>query len=116
MKKVLLLAALLAHALAALAPLSDDALKRFVQRETASLRGRVEVSIGRSDFTRSAPCAKLEPYVVPGTRLWGKTAVGVRCADGNKWSAFVLVEVKVFAPAWVAARPVPAGRPVTEAD
>ena len=72
---------------------------------------RMEVSVGALDARlRLAPCAKVEPFVPPGTRLWGKSRLGLRCVDGaSRWSVFLPVTVKAFGPAWVAKSSVSAG-------
>lgn len=72
---------------------------------------RMEVSVGALDSRlRLAPCAQVEPFLPPGTRLWGRSRIGLRCLDGaTRWSVFLPVTVKAFGPAWVARGPVAAG-------
>ena len=71
---------------------------------------RVKVSVGRlDDNPRLAPCARMEPFLPPNTRLWGRTHVGVRCIEGASWSTYVPVTVSVFGRALVADLPLPAG-------
>ena len=40
----------------------------------------------------------------------------MRCVKGAAWSVLLPSDIKVFAPALVAARPIAANEPVTEAD
>lgn len=71
---------------------------------------RVEVTVGRPGHAvRLAPCARVEPFLPPNARLWGRTYIGVRCVEGASWSTMVPVTVAVFGPALVATRPLPAG-------
>jgi flagellar basal body P-ring formation protein FlgA len=72
---------------------------------------RVEIEPGRLDpRLRLAPCERIEPYLPPGARAWGRSRVGLRCVQGpTAWNVFLPVTVKVFAPAWVAAAALPAG-------
>lgn len=72
---------------------------------------RMEVSVGALDSRlRLAPCAQVEPFLPPGTRLWGRSRIGLRCIDGvARWSVFLPVTVKAFGPAWIARGPVAAG-------
>jgi flagella basal body P-ring formation protein FlgA len=72
---------------------------------------RMEVSVGQLDARlRLAPCGQVEPFLPAGTRLWGKSRIGMRCIDGvTRWSVFLPVTVKAFGPAWVARGPVAAG-------
>jgi flagella basal body P-ring formation protein FlgA len=58
----------------------DDPLRAFVARQLPSGLGRAEISIGTLDpRLQLAPCARIEPYLLPGTRLWGRTSNGERC-------------------------------------
>jgi len=79
---------------------------------------RMEVSVGALDpRLKLAPCNQVEPYVPVGTRLWGKTRLGLRCLDpGIKWNVFLPVTVKAFGPAWVIKGNVSPGAVLTEAD
>ena len=79
---------------------------------------RPEVVMGRLDSRlRLAPCAAIEPYLPPGTRLWGRSRIGLRCVDGTtRWNVFLPVTVKAWGPAWVLTRSVTAGTPLTQED
>lgn len=79
---------------------------------------RLEVVVGALDGRlRLAPCARVEPYLPPGARLWGKTRVGLRCSEGPaRWNVFLPVTVKAFGPAWVVRSDLPAGAVLSEAD
>ncbi|HEY0878312.1 MAG TPA: flagellar basal body P-ring formation chaperone FlgA [Zeimonas sp.] len=71
---------------------------------------RVEVKVGRLNRgMRLAPCARIEPFLQPNARLWGRSFVGVRCAEGASWSTMIPVTVSVYGPALVANLPIPAG-------
>jgi flagella basal body P-ring formation protein FlgA len=79
---------------------------------------RIEVVLGELDSRlRLAPCNKVEPFVPPGARLWGKTRLGLRCVEGaSKWSVFLPLTVKAFGPAWVIRGGVASGAVLTQAD
>jgi flagellar basal body P-ring formation protein FlgA len=91
------------------APEWADATQRWLDNAVAATQAsqtsplRMEVSIGALDSRlRLAPCARIEPYLPPGTRLWGKTRLGVRCMEGaTRWSVFLPVTIKAYGPAWV---------------
>lgn len=72
---------------------------------------RMEVTVGTLDTRlRLAPCGKVEPYLPTGTRLWGKTRLGLRCIDGvSRWNVFLPLTVKAIGPAWVLRGNVAAG-------
>ena len=79
---------------------------------------RVEVLVGELDpRLRLAPCEKVEPHLPPGTRLWGKSRIGVRCVQGpSRWSVYLPVTVKVFGPALVATSALPVGSVLKPSD
>ncbi len=89
----------------------DDNVAVAVAAAASNTPLRMEVSVGALDSRlRLAPCARVEPYLPPGTRLWGRSRIGLRCVDGTtRWSVFLPVTVKAFGPAWVARGPVAAG-------
>lgn len=74
-------------------------------------KARIEVEPGQLDpRLRLAPCEQIEAYLPPNARAWGRTRVGLRCVSGpSPWNVYLPVTVHVFAPAWVAAEPLPAG-------
>jgi flagella basal body P-ring formation protein FlgA len=84
----------------------------------ASVPLRMEVTLGSLDSRlRLASCPRVEPYLPPGTRLWGKTRLGLRCLDGvSRWNVFVPVTVKAVGRAWVVRRDVAPGTLLDEAD
>jgi flagellar basal body P-ring formation protein FlgA len=79
---------------------------------------RTEVVMGTLDTRlRLAPCAKVEPHLPAGSRLWGRSRIGLRCVEGpSRWNVYVPVTVKAFGPAWVIKRPVDAGATLTQED
>ena len=79
---------------------------------------RFEVQVGALDSRlRLAACQRIEPYIPPGVRLWGKARIGLRCARGAKpWNVYLPITLRVFGQALVAATPLPAGATLREAD
>jgi flagella basal body P-ring formation protein FlgA len=79
---------------------------------------RPEIIMGALDSRlRLAPCNRIEPYLPPGTRLWGRSRIGLRCLEGRvHWNVFVPVTIKAWGPAWVLRRPVPGGTVLTQDD
>ena len=72
---------------------------------------RVEVEPGQLDpRLRLAPCDRVETFLPSGHKPWGRTRIGLRCAEGPvAWKVSLPVTVKVWAPALVANQPLPAG-------
>ncbi|MFN0162092.1 MAG: flagellar basal body P-ring formation chaperone FlgA [Burkholderiales bacterium] len=95
----------------------QDALKMYLEKAAAGLPGRVEVVVGRlDDRLQLAPCQRVDPYLPAGTRLWGKSQIGLRCAEGAQWNVYLPVEIRVFGRALVAQRPVGQGQVITQED
>jgi len=84
----------------------------------AAAAPRIEVSVGQLDpRLRLAPCQHVEPYLPEGTRLWGKSRIGLRCTQGAvKWNVYLPITVKVFGRALVATSGTAAGSVLTAAD
>jgi len=71
---------------------------------------RIEVQVGQLDpRLKLAPCQKVEAYLPEGMRPWGRSRVGLRCAQGAvKWNVHLPITVKVYAKALVAVNSVAA--------
>jgi flagella basal body P-ring formation protein FlgA len=93
----------------------NEALARN-QASGASLR--MEVSVGALDSRlKLAPCARVEPYLPAGSRLWGRTRLGLRCVEGpSPWNVFLPVTIKAWGPAWVLTANVAPGAVLTAND
>ena len=79
---------------------------------------RMEVVVGALDSRlRLAPCQRMEPYLPAGTRLWGRSRVGLRCLEGPvRWNVFLPVTVKAYGRAWVMRSNMNAGAVISKAD
>jgi len=94
----------------------DDAVARVQSVGVAPLR--MEVTVGELDRRlRLAPCVRVEPYIPAGTRLWGRSRLGLRCLEGGvRWNVFLPVTVKAYGKAWVIKNELAAGVVLTQAD
>lgn len=92
----------------------DDALQQTPQSSPL----RMEVEVGALDERlRLASCARVEPYLPAGARLWGRSRLGLRCLEGaTRWNVFLPLTIKAYGPAWVLTSNVPMGTALTEAD
>lgn len=79
---------------------------------------RLEVELGRLDpRLKLAPCARMEHYLPSGSKLWGRTRIGIRCLEGTRlWNVFLPVTVKAWGPAWVLTNNVSMGEPLGAQD
>jgi flagellar basal body P-ring formation protein FlgA len=92
----------------------EDALRAYVSGQVAASAGdlvsRFDVKLGAAQSNAAlAPCARTEPFLPAGARLWGRSSVGVRCTEGATWSLLVPVTVSAWGRAIVAAAPLAAG-------
>ncbi len=87
-------------------------------RPTGSAPLRMVVQVGALDSRlQLAPCGQIEPYLPPGTRLWGKTRIGMRCVDGmSRWNVFLPVQIQAFGQTWVVRSDVAAGSVLSMGD
>jgi flagella basal body P-ring formation protein FlgA len=93
------------------------AIKDFVDQQTKGLPGPVRYEIGKIAASGIPPgCRRISVSSQPGTRLWGRAHLQVRCREGANWSLFVPVEIQVTAEYLVTARPVRPGQTLSEAD
>lgn len=105
----------------AVLPLPDptvfaESIARLVETATAG-KGRVEVKVGEWDpRMQLAPCQRAEPVLLPGSRLWGKSQISIRCVAGAQWTVLLPITVSVFGNGLVAKRNLPAGTAVQSAD
>ncbi len=79
---------------------------------------RPDIELGQLDSRlQLAPCARVEPYLPRGARLWGRSRIGLRCVEGPVlWNVFLPITVKVWGPAWVVQRAVAPGAVLNEGD
>ena len=79
---------------------------------------RMDVAVGALDARlKLAPCGNMEAYLPAGSRLWGKTRVGVRCVDGmSRWNVSLPVSINAWGKAWVLRSQLPVGTVVTQND
>lgn len=93
-----------------------DTAERYARLQTQGLPGKVTITVGRLDISRLPPCSAHEAYSPPGTRISGKTHIGVRCLGPNIWSVLVPVQVTVTGNYISTARPLVAGQTITADD
>ena len=96
---------------------ADEALQQGMAGAGA-LPLRMEVQMGQLDSRlRLAACARVEPYLPAGSRLWGRTRLGLRCVQGSvPWNVFLPITVRAYGQAWVAQGNIPAGKTLSAED
>lgn len=74
--------------------LIKQTVSAFLQKQTASLPGRVSYQINEIDRRLVlAACTRLEAFLPYGNQLGGNTLIGVRCTDAKGWSILVPVQI-----------------------
>ena len=103
---------------AELSQITQSWIDTALQQTPQSTPLRMEVDVGALDERlRLAPCARVEPYLPAGARLWGRSRLGLRCLEGaTRWNVFLPLTIKAYGPAWVLTANVPLGTALTEAD
>lgn len=93
------------------------ALDQYLRVQTQGLPGKASYTVGRLDQqAQAAPCNAFEPFLPQGSRLWGRTTIGVRCLAPSAWTVYVPVQIKVAGNYLVTARQLRVGEIVSAAD
>ena len=93
------------------------AIEDFLRVQTSGLPGEVASNVGAIDPRLALPqCAALGVFTPPGTRLWGASSVGVRCAAPQPWTIYVSVTVRVKGSYIASNRAIPGGQALTQND
>ncbi len=70
---------------------------QFLRVQSAGLPGEVQITVGQLDaHLNLADCPTPEAFLPIGSRVWGKTTVGVRCTVPANWTVYVTAQVKVL--------------------
>jgi flagella basal body P-ring formation protein FlgA len=89
----------------------------YARSQTADLPGQVDVTAAALDpRTRLGRCESVQPFLVPGAKLWGSASVGLRCLRPERWTVYVAVTVKVTGDVVVTAVPVRRGEVLEPGD
>lgn len=92
-------------------------VRSFLVEQTRGLPGEVRITIDPLDPRhRLAQCQSFAPSVPAGTRLWGRSAVAVRCLGPSAWEIFLPVHIQVFANHLRTTRRLPGGQRIGPAD
>lgn len=92
-------------------------VEQFLRTQAAGLPGESQITVGQVDARLNLPvCINPEAFLPQGSRIWGKTNVGVRCTAPSPWVVYVSAQVKVIADYVVAAQPLSQGQLVGPND
>ena len=93
-----------------------DTAERYARLQTQGLPGKVTITMGRLDVSRLPACTALEAYSPPGSRLSGKTYIGVRCLGPSVWNVLVPAQIAVSGNYVTTARSLAAGQTLQAGD
>jgi flagella basal body P-ring formation protein FlgA len=93
-----------------------DTAERHARLQTQGLPGKVSIRVGRLDVSRLPPCTAHEAYTPQGSRMLGKTTIGVRCLGPNVWNVLVPIEISVTGSYVTTARAILAGKAIQNED
>ncbi|QIN63475.1 Chaperone for flagella basal body P-ring formation [Caballeronia sp. SBC1] len=88
----------------------------FLTQQAAGLPGKADITVTPVFPRGLAACSTLEPFLPAGSRVWGRTTVGVRCSGERPWTLYLQARVSVMATYYLAARAVAPGEVLTTAD
>ena len=103
-------------------PRQDEAAIRksvdqFLHVQSQGLPGEVSVAVGPIDPRLFlAACPGFEVFLPPGNKAWGKTTVGVRCAEPTRWTVYLSAMVHVTGDYIASVAPLAQGQLLTDHD
>jgi flagella basal body P-ring formation protein FlgA len=91
--------------------------EQFLKAQSAGLPGKTSIEVGQVDPRLNLPsCLAPSAFLPQGSRAWGKTTVGVRCAAPTAWTVYVQATVRVTGSYIAAAVPLAQGQLVQASD
>lgn len=88
-------------------------IDNFLSTQSKGLPGNVKITLGQIDNRLNlASCITPEPFMPNGSRVWGKTTVGVRCTSPANWTIFVQADISVIGTYLISAAPLAQGQVV----
>jgi len=92
----------------------------YLRRQAAGLPGEATITVNAFDPRMNLPaCGAPEAFLPPGSRLWGRTNVGIRCSvsnGGSNWTVYIAASIRLQGEYLAAAQPIMAGQPITAAN
>lgn len=88
----------------------------WLQQQAAGLPGKVVITVANVFPRGLAACTTMQPFAPAGTRMWGRTTVGVRCAGERPWTLYLQAKISVEATYYTASRAIAPGEPLSAAD
>ncbi len=93
-----------------------DTAEQHIRLQTKNLAGKTTITMGQFDASRLPPCSALEAFTPQGSKIVGRTHIGVRCLSPNSWSVLVPAQIAVSGNYVTTSRALIAGQVITESD
>lgn len=103
-------------AFAADAAMILDTAEQHIRLQTKNLGGKATITMGQLDANKLPPCSALEAFTPQGSKIVGRTHIGVRCLSPNSWSVLVPAQIAVAGNYVTTSRPLIAGQLIGESD
>lgn len=93
-----------------------DTAEQHIRLQTKGLPGKITITMGQFDASRLSPCTMLEAFTPQGSKIVGRTHIGVRCLAPNSWTVLVPAQIAVAGNYVTTSRPLIAGQVINESD
>lgn len=93
-----------------------DTAEQHIRLQTKNLAGKTTITMGQFDASKLPPCSALEAFTPQGSKIIGRTHIGVRCLSPNSWSVLVPAQIAVSGNYVTTSRPLIAGQIIRESD
>jgi len=90
--------------------------EQHIRLQTKSLSGKTSISMGKIDASKLPPCTTFEAFTPHGSKVIGRTHVGVRCLSPNSWTVLVPAQIAVAGNYVTTSRPLIAGQVIAASD
>lgn len=92
-------------------------VEQFLLTQSAGVPGKVSVSAVAVDSRlKLARCDNMQMFLPAGSKIMGRTSVGVRCNAPQVWTVYVQANVQIMVEYLIAAGPLAQGHVITEQD
>ena len=93
------------------------AAEAFLSTQTQNFSGQASITVGKIDNRLKLPaCDNVSPFLMPGSKPWGKITMGIRCATPSSWIIYVSAQISVMVDYYVAATPLSSGQLISATD
>lgn len=92
-------------------------VERFLLAQSAGVPGKVSVSAVAVDARlKLARCDNMQMFLPTGSKIMGRTSVGVRCNAPQVWTVYVQANVQIMVDYLIAAGPLAQGHVISDQD